>query len=134
MERTDLADTEEHLNQSRHQHMDTDWQFLGELGLPVGSDPQQMVAAWLTTSLRTLDLPEDFVNKVLKSAQDAVTRLTRVESVMKIEHIHVRLFISPTHTQVSPFWGFFRAEKIMDTAEDALVHGQMIAFYLYVEG
>ena len=129
-----FQDRQEPVHPSQNQHTDSEWQFLSELEVPVGSDAEQRVAVWLTKSLKTLDLPEDFVNKILKSAQDAMTRLTRVESVMNIEHIHVCLFIPQTHTQESQFWGFFRAEKVMDTAEDTLVHGQMIAFYLYLEG
>ena len=130
-----MTDTQEHLNPSRNQPrpMFADWQFFCELGLPLDSDAEQTVAVWLAESLKRLDLPEDFVNKVLTSAQEAVTRLTRIESVLKIEHIHVSLFIPPAPIQESQSWGFFRAEKIMDTAGDATVHSQVIAIYLYVE-
>lgn len=132
--RMDLEGTEENSNQSPSRHMDANWQFLGELELPVDPDAVQTVRLWLTESLKPLELQEDFMNKILKSAQGAVARIIGVESVMESEHIHIILLIPPTHTLTSESWGFFRDEKRIDAAEGAVMHVQRITFYLYLEG
>jgi hypothetical protein len=112
----------------------TDWQRLGELELPPGSDAEQTIYVWLTKSLKPLALPENFVNKVSESAQGAVVRITAVKSIMKFEHIYLVLFVPPEQDLKEQSWGFFRVEKILDPAEGALMQGPLIEFYLYREG
>jgi hypothetical protein len=130
----DLAGTEEHSNQSSSQHMDANWQFLGELELPVDSDAVQTVHLWLTESLKPLELQEDFMNKILKSAQGAVARIIGVEAVREFEHIRIILLVPPEQMLTGQSWGFFRDEKLIDAAEGPVMHVQRITFYLYLEG
>jgi hypothetical protein len=132
--RMDLAGTEEHSNPSRSQHIGADWQSLGELELLVDSDAAQKVHLWLTESLKPLELQEDFINKVLKSAQGAVARIIQVESVMKFEHIHISLLVPPAQTLTRQSWGFFRDEKLINSADGPVMPVQRITFYLYLEG
>lgn len=121
-----------HTNPSQNQLTDADWQFLGKLELRVAADAEQKVHVWLIEALKPLDLQEDFVHKVLRSAQGAVARLVHAESI-EFEHIHITLFVPPQLTRKDRSWGFFRIEKSMVTAEDHVVHGRMIALYLYLE-
>lgn len=133
-ERMDVAESIEHVDQSRNQRMITGWQFLGELELPVGSDAERIVHTWLTKSLDPLNMHVDFLNKVLMSAQEAVARAIRAEAVMKFGRIQITLFFPSERALKGQSWGFFRVEKIMDTLEGAMAPARGIEFYLYLEG
>lgn len=126
-------DREEPANKSQDQLPDSDWQCLCELELRVFDHAEQTVHVWLTECLKPLDLQEDFMDKVLRSAQGAVARSVRVEPELKPESIHILLFVPPEHGLKNESWGFFRVEKIRDEAQSAVAHGQTMAFYLYLE-
>jgi ribosome maturation protein Sdo1 len=114
--------------------MSTGWQFLDELELPVSSDAEYHLRTWLTSSLNPLNMHADVLNKVLKSAQEAVARLIRAEVAIKLERIKITLLVPAECTSKGQSWGFFRVEKSMNRTENTLAPGCAIEFYLYQEG
>ena len=110
------------------------WQLLGELELPVEVNTDNTIHAWLTEVLDPLNLSADLLNRILKSAQDAATRVWQAEPGMELEHIHLIIFVPPDHTSTGQTWGFFRIEKIENTVEGKAAHDHAIEFYLYVDG
>lgn len=112
----------------------TDWRMLGELELPVGSETNGMVSTWLTEILSPLDMHLDFLNRILKSAEDAAVRTFQAEVITKIEHIHLLIFVPAEYSSKNKTWGFFRIEKVENTHADIPIASHAIEFYLYVEG
>ena len=110
------------------------WQSLGDLELAVGSDSDRIVRDWLTTILSPLDLGADFRDKILRSAQEAVTRLILSATAANFEHLHLILF-HPARLVSKPqaSWGFFRIEKIENAVEGNDNPDHAIEFYLYME-
>ena len=111
-----------------------DWQILGELALPVGSNADDRITVWLAETLNPLNLHADFVNKVLKSAQDAMARAMQVEFVTEFAHIHLLVFAPADRASKGQTWGFFRISKIEGAKGDESPPDHAIEFYLYVEG
>ncbi len=110
------------------------WQVLGELELPASAEANGMSETWLKDTLIPLSLHADFLTKILKSAQDAVTRATRpVQATRDFEHIHIFIFVPAVSTSKGQNWGFFRIEKIESTTADESHPDHTIEFFLYRE-
>ena len=90
--------------------------------------------SWLTAVIDPLNLSKDFLNRILKSAQDATARVWKAEAGMELEHIHLIIFVPPDYSSKGQTWGFFRIEKIENTVEGKAAHDHAIEFYLYVDG
>ena len=116
-------------NQSRN-----NWQILGELELTVNSNTELMVSKRLTTILIPLDLPADFLNKVLRSAADCMTHALQTNGEVTLPQFHISIFVSNNLNSDGRNWGFFRIEKTdnMDQNKEHCHHE--IEFYLYTEG
>ena len=112
----------------------TDWQLLGQLELPVASSANDPIRIWLMEILGPLNLPVDFLNRILKSAQDSATRAMQAEPLIKFEHIHLIIFAPSAHTSKGRTWGFFRIEKIENVTADDSPPDHAIEVYLYLEG
>lgn len=112
----------------------TDWQILGELELPIGSNAQNTLYAWLTEIIRPLNMQAELVNKIIASAQDAVARAVHAEILLKFEHIHLTVFVPSERKEKEQAWGFFRLEKIEDTKQKLTGGDHAIEFYLYGDG
>ena len=112
----------------------TDWQILGELKLSIDAGAHSDISIWMAKTLSPLNLHEDFINKILKSARDVVTHAMQTESGKVPEHLHLSIFVSQDHGSSGRPWGFFRVEKLkgVNTADNDLDHA--IEFYLYLEG
>lgn len=110
------------------------WRILGELELPIGAEADSVVSAWLTQILNPLNLHTDFLNKVLKSAQDAAARAMQVDNLMKFRHIHLLAFAPADVTSMGETWGFFRIEKVGSSLGRENPFEHSIEFYLYLEG
>jgi len=121
-----------HTDSSIQRVSSSGWQILGELELAVNPDIDHTVGKWLATILSPLDLAADFLNKVLKSAQDAAARAMQSEAVIKFRHTHLLVFAAEARASKGQTWGFFRIEKI-DGAADENSPNHAIEFYLYVE-
>jgi hypothetical protein len=113
-----------------------DWQILDELELSVGlyMDDKVNINVWLTELLRPLHLDMDFLNRVLRSAQDAVARAMQVESMTELEHIHLLVFARADRIPNGQIWGFFRIEKFEGTEQGENPPGLAVEFYLYQPG
>lgn len=111
----------------------TDWQILGELELTVGNASDHTMNKWLKVVLGLLELHADFVNKVLRSAQDSTAHILQVASESRYEHIHLLVFVKFGQNSKGQTWGFFRVEKLKDTPT-AISPDHAVEFYLYPEG
>lgn len=112
---------------------DPGWQVLGELQLTAGSDVHDTVDGWLAVLLSQLELDREFVNKVLRSAQEATGRILQTTHTTGFEHLQLLVFVPTDRRRRRKCWGFFRIEKV--EAEMNQVHpAHAIEFYLYLEG
>jgi hypothetical protein len=111
---------------------ETSWQVLEELELMAGSNADATVGKCLAVILSRLDLRADFLDKVLKSAQEATSRAMQAESVRKFEHLHLLIFVPTAHTQNNQNWGFYRIEKV-EKAAGKTNPDHTIEFFLYQE-
>ena len=109
------------------------WQTLGELELTAGFGSEHTVNKWLVVILARLDLYADFLDKVLKAAQEAVSRAMQAEGVRKFEHLHLLIFVPAEHLQNNQNWGFYRIEKV-EQATGKANPDHSIEFYLYQDG
>ena len=99
------------------------WQLLGELELLAGSRPEERMKVWLVEILQPLNLQEDFLNRILRSAHAVdVERLAEAGSARLLVY-------SPPGLPEGQTWGFFRIEK----AGDKSLFRHSIEFYLYLE-
>lgn len=106
-----------------------DWQVMGEVDLPVSSGASLAIHFRLTEILNPLDLPPDFLKKVIRSAQDAILRATQAETVKQLEHIRLVIFAPREYLSKSGCWGFFRIEKMDTKAQEYIFE-----YYLYLDG
>ena len=118
-----------------HTHpLSPDWQILGELELPVGLNANGALQTWLTELLAPLGLHTDFLNKVLRSAQDSTERAPQPSTEMTLGHVHLSIFAPHLYTSKGKTWGFFRIEKIESATADKNFPDHAIEYYLYLEG
>ena len=112
----------------------TGWQILGELKVPAGSDADGAIHAWLFDLLAPLDLHEDFMNKVLRSAQASTKHVLQPDIEITLGHIHLSILAPHERASTGKTWGFFRIEKIdmKDLDKDHPDH--TVEVYLYLEG
>jgi len=121
----------QNVNRTIRSASNQDWQIFGELELTVGLASDPIVRKWFSVILGFLSLQTDFNNKVLRSAQETISRAMHVESVMKSEHIHVIILVPENLEWGNQSWGFFRIERI---GEDTTASDHTIEFFLYQEG
>lgn len=113
----------------------TGWHLLGKLELRIDENANYAVRAWITEIIDPLDLNMDFLNRVLRSAQDAVARATHGDlAESRFEHLHLFLFAPMEHKMLGRTWGFFRIEKIGMFTLKENSQDLSIEFYLYPEG
>lgn len=111
-----------------------DWQVLGELELPIGSERAGVIDTWMREKLDPLKLQVDFMNRILKSAQDAVGRFTESKGDRaEIGHIHILVFAPLSNKLDEKTWGFFRIEKLESVREAKNPPDHYIEFHLYFE-
>lgn len=112
----------------------TDWQMLGELELPVGSDIQNIINSRLAEILAPLKLQPDFLSRMLRSLQEAARRaITSTGAVPKIGHIHMLVFALQHPELKEKTWGFFRIERLEGAPEAQNLPNHTIELYLYTE-
>jgi hypothetical protein len=109
------------------------WKLLGGLELTVGPDIDRTVGKWLAVILSALNLRADFLNKVLKSAQEAVVRTMQSKAVTQFQHVHLLVFATVDQAPKRQAWGFFRIEKTSDSPNRNDSNDHSIEFYLYLE-
>lgn len=110
------------------------WQVLGECKLSLDASIDGEIQAWLKENLGSLSLNTDFLDRILRSAQDAATRAFQAEVKTKFEHIHLRVFIPESSISNEKTWGFFLIEKVGTPVANTNRVDHSIEFYLYREG
>jgi hypothetical protein len=110
------------------------WQILGEREQAVEAGMDAKIQAWLTEILHPLLLPTDFLNRILKSAQDSATRALQTGIEMKFEYIYLKVFTSERYISNEKTWGFFQIDKIGTPVTNTNIVDHSIEFYLYREG
>ena len=110
------------------------WRILGELELPVGANVEDALYAWLTEILHPLNLEAELLRQIVESAQDAVARTIQTETTLKMEHVHITVFVPSKHEAWGHAWGFFRVEKFEDAKDEQTGSDHAVEFYLYGEG
>jgi hypothetical protein len=112
----------------------SEWQSLGELTLSNESADKEQIHLWLTGLLLSLSLHPDFLDRIVKSAQDAAARAFQNETAGKADHIHLVIY-GPRDQGTKPgTWGFFRVEKVENTTGEPSTAAHSVEFYLYREG
>ncbi|HZM23029.1 MAG TPA: hypothetical protein VFC02_14870 [Anaerolineales bacterium] len=112
----------------------TDWQVLGELELAIGSEYAGVINTWMREKLSPLKLQADFINRILKSAQDAAGHFTESKGAGgEIGHIHIRVLAPLSQKLDEKTWGFFRIEKLESVREVKNPPDHYIEFHLYFE-
>lgn len=106
---------------------------MGEFELQAGAFADGALQAHLKEILNPLELHENFVNRILDSAQQTAARLLQVNAEIKVEHIRLLVFIPLKHKSQKQIWGYFSVEKLEDTKDRAVANKQTIEIYLYAE-
>ena len=114
--------------------LETRWQLLGKLNLPISSDSDSAIKPWLTGLLSPLSLSTDFLNRVMESVQGTVRRVLHPNAIPITGHIHLSIFAPYERILERKTWGFFHIERIENQGEAEDARNHMIDFYLYVEG
>lgn len=116
-----------------HNSPHTNWHMLGELELPVSSNTEDAIHAWLSEVIDPLALDAQFLNQILQSAQDAAGRAMRSERATEFRHLHF-LVHAPRHSASNgQTWGFFQIEKMGISTENGYPLDHLIELYLYLE-
>ena len=110
------------------------WQILGEFELEAEAFADDTFRARLKETLDPLALVEEFLNRILGAAQQTAARLLRADAEIKLEHIHLRVYVPSNRTAHKQTWGFFSVEKLEGAKEGAVINAHTLEIYLYVEG
>jgi len=89
---------------------------------------------WLKDTLNSLHLHEDFLNRILDSAQKTAVRVLLANAKVKLEHIHLLVFAPSNRTSQQQAWGFFSVERLEDKQAGNVGNEHTIEIYLYMEG
>lgn len=111
------------------------WQPLGKLDLPVGPGLEKNLEVRLAELLVPLNLQMDFLNRLLRSSQEATRRAVSSadKATHHIRHIHLHIFIPENSDVKGKTWGFFRIERLEGQVESSNVPNHTIELYLYME-
>lgn len=129
-----MADNVNHIDpQHNHLHQ-TDWRKLGELKLRAGSNPDGSIETWLTHILSDFSLPNDLVNKILKSMEDAAVRILFLDGAeAQPEHLEIVVLAPADLVSQGQTWGFFRVERTSTDTNIEDSQGHSIEYYLYLD-
>ena len=107
------------------------WQPLEKLELPVNTDLETILEVRLMEILASLKLQADFLNRILRSSQEATRRVVAsIDKGNHSRHIHIHIFV-PQNAEVNgKTWGFFRIQRLEGQAE---LSNHTIELYLYKE-
>ena len=123
------------VNTSKTTHeRDSGWQTIGELGVSVGIDTDNVIHVWLTKVLSSLYLSTEFVERFSKSVLASVTRAFGTNGMVPFVNVHISILTPHIYNSVGKSWGFFQIERIENQGETVDTRDHAIDFYLYVEG
>jgi hypothetical protein len=110
-----------------------DWQLLGQLKLPAGSIPDELIAPWLARALESFNLPPDLFEKLKASVYDVASRI--FESLAQATGSYqadLSIYVPRNillNRLANRSWGFFRIEKSGIDSDQ----GISIEYYFYLE-
>ena len=114
------------------------WQTLAELDFLVGTDFESQVQAWMFETLHPLGIDTELLNRILKSASEAISRKVSPNfKEVNLPLVHLRLYIPvevPIRSALRRNWGFFRIDKYGATSIRGDRFDHLIEFYLYLDG
>jgi len=113
---------------------DPAWLTLGELILPLSEKPDEAIHKWLPEILLPLQLSEDFLGRVIRSAQESLERAMQTQEEHSAGQISLCFFIPLTLTASESTWGYFSIAKLTNQDNKQESSSPAIHFYLYVEG
>lgn len=119
---------------SHNKVFDAEWQLLGELKLSANSTSNFSINTWLAEILSRLDLPENFLNRVLDSVQESVMRTLQQNVSKTLGQVHLSFYSPFDKLSKRKTWGFFHIERTEDRRDSVGITDHTINFYLYVEG
>ena len=123
-----------HSDPSFNKRLGNGWQIVQQFELTVNPDANPAVVKQLTTILSSLNLPADFLNRVLMSAADYMAHALQAHGEVTLRHIHLSIFSPNKLNSGSGNWGFFRIEKTDRKDQNEGHPNHEVEFYLYVEG
>jgi hypothetical protein len=129
-----MADKVNYLDPQRNQLPQTHWRKLGKLKLQAGANPDGAIKAWLIHILSDFGLPNDLVNRLLKSMEDAAVRVLIPDGgKAQPEHLEIAVLAPADLAPQGQIWGFFRVERTSTNPdiENSQVHS--IDYYLYLD-
>jgi hypothetical protein len=106
------------------------WQTIGEMMLPVRPEDGASILSLLEEKLAPLQLPVELIDRIVKSIQVVSVRAER--GGIRMEHIHLFLFVPANYRIMRGTWGFFRIERIND-GEGNTSPSHAVDLYLYPE-
>jgi hypothetical protein len=106
------------------------WQNIGEMKLPVSTDESDAILSLLEGKLEPLQLPVELIHRIVKSIQEVSMRAEM--GGMRIERIHLFLFVPANYRIMRGTWGFFRIERI-NAGDDITSPSHAVDLYLYPE-
>jgi len=113
---------------------DPAWQTLGELILMRGEHHDQAISRWLPEILFPLQLTEEFLNRVIRSAQETAARAVNSQAENAAGDFLLKFYIPLTLTAAGTSWGYFSVVKIEHPDTNPETAASRINFYLYLEG
>jgi len=126
--------TVKHNHPSQNESSSAEWQILGGVELPVGAEASGRSDVWQAETLLPLKLHADFFDKIMKSAQQAIVRLSYpARAEIAWEHIRLLIFVPAENLSKGQNWGFFRIEKTESAATDESSPTHVVEFFLYRE-
>jgi len=129
-----MTEKVKHIALSPNNPSGTDWQILGELKLPIGSNVNGTINPWLRKSLDPLNLHDDFLRKILKSVGEAAERAMKSDvAEATFEYLHILVFVPAGHPK-GQTWGFFRVERTDTVTKTKNPNRYVIEYYLYQDG
>jgi hypothetical protein len=110
------------------------WWVLGEHLLSVDSNLADAIHACLTSSLKALNLPVEFQNRLMDSAQSLSAQLLPGEPSMELQQLHLTVYLRQYAAPPGKSWGFFRIDRVGRSAEGAESPDRSVEFYLFSDG
>lgn len=115
-----------------HPHRATPvWQNIGEMTLPARPDDSDAILSLLEEKLKPLQLPVDLSDRIVRSIQEVSGRA--MMGGLRMEHIHLFIFVPANYGITRSSWGFFHIERI-NAKDDSSFHSHAVDLYLYPEG
>lgn len=114
-------------------HEDPAWQSLGELNLPVDGNQDEAVRHWLQEILHLLDLPEDFLDRMLQSVAETAARALQALPAEGAGQITLNISTARDAFPTEKAWGYFSITKTNHPEGRPGSEAPAIHWYLYRE-